>query len=41
MKKEELEKFQKLAVGRELKMIEIKKEIKKLKEELEKFQGKI
>lgn len=32
----ELEKFQKLAVGRELKMMEMKKEIKKLKEELEK-----
>jgi methyl-accepting chemotaxis protein len=32
---EELEKFQKLTVGRELKMIELKKEIQKLKEELE------
>ncbi|MDI6592030.1 MAG: HAMP domain-containing protein [Patescibacteria group bacterium] len=31
---EELEKFQRLAVGRELKMIELKEEIKKLKEEL-------
>jgi len=30
----ELEKFQKLTVGRELKMVELKKEIKKLKEEL-------
>ena len=33
---EELERFQKIAVGRELKMIELKKEIKRLKEELEK-----
>lgn len=32
---EELEKFQKLAVGRELKMIELKKEIKKIKGQLE------
>lgn len=32
----ELEKFHRLAVGRELKMIELKKEIKKLREELEK-----
>jgi len=31
---EELEKFKKLAVGRELKMLELKKEIKKLKEYL-------
>jgi hypothetical protein len=36
-----LEKFQKIAVGRELKMIELKKEIKKLKEELEKYKSKI
>lgn len=36
---EELEKFQKLAVGRELKMIELKREIKRLKEELEKYKG--
>jgi len=36
-KVEELERFQKLAVGRELKMIELKEEIKKLKEELEKY----
>lgn len=33
---EELEKFQKIAIGRELKMIELKEEIKKLKEMLEK-----
>jgi len=32
----ELERFQKLALGRELKMIELKKEIEKLKKELEK-----
>ena len=32
----ELEKFHKLTVGRELKMIELKKEVKKLKEEIEK-----
>ena len=31
---EQLEKFQKMTIGRELKMIELKKEIKKLKEEL-------
>jgi len=30
----DLERFQRLAVGRELKMIELKEEIKKLKEEL-------
>jgi len=35
-KVEELEKFYKLTVGRELKMIELKQEIKKLKETLEK-----
>lgn len=34
---EELEKFQHFAVGRELKMIELKEEIKKLKEELKKY----
>ncbi|MDI6602512.1 MAG: HAMP domain-containing protein [Patescibacteria group bacterium] len=34
---EELEKFHRLAVGRELKMVELKKEIKKLKKELEKY----
>ena len=33
----ELEKFQKLAIGRELKMVELKKEIKRLKKELEKY----
>jgi len=33
----DLEKFNKLAVGRELKMIELKEEIKKLKEELAKY----
>lgn len=33
---DELERFQKLTVGRELKMVELKKEIKKLREELEK-----
>jgi len=33
----ELEKFSKLAVGRELKMIELKEEIKRLEEELEKL----
>jgi len=34
---EELEKFQKMAIGRELKMVELKEEIKRLKEELEKY----
>jgi len=33
-KLEQLERFQKLAVGRELRMVELKKEIKELKEEL-------
>ncbi len=33
---EELEKFQKMAMGRELKMVELKEEIEKLKKELEK-----
>jgi hypothetical protein len=36
----ELERFSRLAVGRELKMIELKEEIKKLKKELEKYGGK-
>jgi hypothetical protein len=36
----ELEKFQKIAIGRELKMIELKEEIKKLREELEKLKSK-
>lgn len=36
----ELERFQKLAVGRELKMAELKEEIEKLKEELEKYKGR-
>jgi methyl-accepting chemotaxis protein len=36
---EELERFHRLAVGRELRMIELKKEIKKLKKELEKFES--
>jgi PAS domain S-box-containing protein len=36
----ELEKFQKIAIGRELKMIELKEEIKKLKRELEKLKSK-
>jgi len=39
-KMEELGKFNKLAVGRELKMIELKEEIQKLKEELEKYKGR-
>ena len=35
-KVKELEKFQKFAVGREMKMVELKEEMKKLKKELEK-----
>lgn len=37
---EELERFQKLAVGRELKMTELKKEIKKLQKKLEEYDRK-
>lgn len=37
---EELEKFQKLTVGREIAMIELKKEIKRLEAELAKYQNK-
>jgi len=39
-KLEELEKFRKLSVGRELKMVALKEEIKELKEELEKYKIK-
>jgi len=39
-KMEELERFNRLAVGRELKMIELKEEIKKLKEELEESESR-
>lgn len=38
---EELERFRKLTVGRELKMIELKKEIEELKEEIEKLKTQI
>lgn len=37
---EELEKFHKLAIGRELKMVELKEEIEKLKKELEEYKGR-
>jgi nitrate/nitrite-specific signal transduction histidine kinase len=37
---EELEKFQKLTVGRELRMVELKKEIENLKRELQKYERK-
>jgi hypothetical protein len=36
----ELEEFHKLTVGRELKMMELKKEIERLKKELERYKGK-
>jgi len=36
---EELERFNRLAVGRENKMIELKEEIKKLEEELEEIKS--
>jgi PAS domain S-box-containing protein len=36
----ELERFNQLAVGRELKMVELKREIEKLREQLEKANGK-
>lgn len=39
-KMEELEKFQKLAVGREIKMVELKKEIQRLKEETKTIKSK-
>lgn len=39
-KMEELEKFHRLVVGRELKMIQLKEEIEKLKKELEKCKGR-
>jgi HAMP domain-containing protein len=39
-KVEELERFHKLAVGRELKMVELKKEIENLKKELQKYERK-
>jgi PAS domain S-box-containing protein len=37
---EELEKLQRLVVGRELKMIELKEEIERLRRELEKYKGR-
>jgi len=37
---DQLERFRKLTIGRELRMIELKKEIKKLKEDLEKYRKK-
>jgi PAS domain S-box-containing protein len=39
-KLEELERFQKFAVGRELKMVELKKEVEELKEELSRKKGR-
>ena len=40
-KMKELERFNRLAVGRELKMIGLKEEIRELKKELEKYKGRI
>ncbi|OGF25999.1 hypothetical protein A2331_02085 [Candidatus Falkowbacteria bacterium RIFOXYB2_FULL_34_18] len=40
-KLEELEKFQKITTGRELKMVELKKENERLREEIEKLNNKI
>jgi predicted RNase H-like nuclease (RuvC/YqgF family) len=37
---EELEKFHRITVGRELKMIELKEEIERLKKELEAYKGR-
>jgi PAS domain S-box-containing protein len=37
---EELEKFRRVTIGREIKMIELKEEIEKLKNELEKYKSK-
>ena len=37
---EDLEKFQRLTIDREITMVELKKEIKKLREELNKIKGR-